>query len=529
MSIIRNRELSQFGSVIFVDNSTGNVGISTNETPYIGIGTVNPIVKLHVVGDTNLDGDLTVSNGTIEASSYTLNGTPLVSAGVAQWTFGTSNNDIYRLQGNIGIGTSVFPQRLTINGNVSAGQFISTISTGTAPFVVQSETVVTNLNAFYLRGGVPGQDLNSNDIITRGGTQTLTNKTLTSPTISSILNSGAKTVPTGIGTFVITGSVGLVTTGMIASGAITNDRIVAGAGIPYSKLSLNNSILSSDIAVGTGITYGKLSLSNSIVGSDIVNGTLSNAKLQNSTISGISLGSNLSTLTFGTFLQASGTSYNGSTNVTIALNASSLNTASTIVARDSSGNFSAGTVTVNSINVSGGNISGQLTNSVLSGVGLTGGSFNNTGITTISLGTPSSITSSSTNSVTESSHTHELANSSVTSSKLDGGQSGSAPVFGARAWGRMINGETATPSLSYGGNISSSVTKVSTGVYRFTFTTAMPTANYVIIATAGSSTLDNMCSINILSATQFQIHCYDPGVANDTIQDTDQIFFAVFG
>ena len=47
-----------------------------------------------------------------------------------------------------------------------------------------------------------------------------------------------------------------------------------------------------------------------------VTGTVSNAQLANSTIRGIALGSNLATLTIGTGL--SGTSYNGSTGVTIA-------------------------------------------------------------------------------------------------------------------------------------------------------------------------------------------------------------------
>jgi hypothetical protein len=61
------------------------------------------------------------------------------------------------------------------------------------------------------------------------------------------------------------------------------------------------------------------------------------------TISGVALGSNLNTLTFGTFL--TGTSYNGSGAVTLATNATNANTASTLVARDASGNFSAGTIT----------------------------------------------------------------------------------------------------------------------------------------------------------------------------------------
>jgi hypothetical protein len=63
------------------------------------------------------------------------------------------------------------------------------------------------------------------------------------------------------------------------------------------------------------------------------------------TISGVALGSNLNSLTFGTYLTAGGSSYNGSSAVTISTNATNANTASTIVARDASGNFSAGTIT----------------------------------------------------------------------------------------------------------------------------------------------------------------------------------------
>jgi len=69
----------------------------------------------------------------------------------------------------------------------------------------------------------------------------------------------------------------------------------------------------------------------------------------NGTISGISLGSNLNTLTMnvsGTGLSGS-TTYNGSAaaTFTVTSNATNANTASTIVARDASGNFSAGTIT----------------------------------------------------------------------------------------------------------------------------------------------------------------------------------------
>lgn len=71
--------------------------------------------------------------------------------------------------------------------------------------------------------------------------------------------------------------------------------------------------------------------------------TVANNQLANSTISGVALGSNLGTLTLGTYL--TGTSYNGSTGVTAAVDATDANTASKVVARDASGNFSAGTIT----------------------------------------------------------------------------------------------------------------------------------------------------------------------------------------
>tara|TARA_Y100001968_G_scaffold176192_1_gene161471 strand:+ start:18966 stop:19631 length:666 start_codon:yes stop_codon:yes gene_type:complete len=52
----RNRELSQLGSFIVVDDSTGKIGITSTETPYVGIGTDNPQFKLDVTGDVNFTG-----------------------------------------------------------------------------------------------------------------------------------------------------------------------------------------------------------------------------------------------------------------------------------------------------------------------------------------------------------------------------------------------------------------------------------------------------------------------------------------
>jgi hypothetical protein len=70
----------------------------------------------------------------------------------------------------------------------------------------------------------------------------------------------------------------------------------------------------------------------------------------------------------------------------------------------------------------------------------------------------------------------------IKAAALDGGQSGAAPIYAARAWVNF-NG-TGTVAIRASGNVSS-ITDNGTGNYTVNVTTALPDANYAVVGTAG--------------------------------------------
>ena len=93
--------------------------------------------------------------------------------------------------------------------------------------------------------------------------------------------------------------------------------------------------------------------------------------------------------------------------------------------------------------------------------------------------------------------TADIADANVTAAKLSGAQTGTAPIYGCRAWvnfdgtrneadtGASTNG--ANVKIRASGNVSS-VLKNGTGDYTVTFTTAMPDANYAYSTQANGLT-----------------------------------------
>ncbi len=84
--------------------------------------------------------------------------------------------------------------------------------------------------------------------------------------------------------------------------------------------------------------------------------------------------------------------------------------------------------------------------------------------------------------------TVKVADGSVTAPKLNGAQSGSAPVFGVRAWVNF-NG-TGTVAVRASGNLSS-IADNGLGDYTINFATALPDANYAVVATLSGDSINN--------------------------------------
>lgn len=122
---------------------------------------------------------------------------------------------------------------------------------------------------------------------------------------------------TGSNTF---GGIQTVNSNLVVTGSITAATLVVQT-ITSSVDFVTGSTRFGSLAANTHVFTGSMSVTGSVTATSFAGSganltSIPNAALSNSTISGISLGSNLATLTIGNGL--SGTSYNGSTGITIA-------------------------------------------------------------------------------------------------------------------------------------------------------------------------------------------------------------------
>ena len=94
----------------------------------------------------------------------------------------------------------------------------------------------------------------------------------------------------------------------------------------------------------------------------------------------------------------------------------------------------------------------------------------------------------------------------------DGGQTGSAPIYGIRAWARWPGSSTngaVTPSGS--GNISS-ISRISNGLYQVTFTAPMQDSNYAVLVNSNGY-VSRLNPSFTPTANAFQVQFYTSAVA----------------
>ena len=133
----------------------------------------------------------------------------------------------------------------------------------------------------------------------------------------------------------------------------------------------------------------------------------------------------------------------------------------------------------------------KLANSTSTTTGVTTAKIADGAITTAKIADSSSTTTGVT--------TAKIADESITAPKLSGSQTGSAPIFGCRAWvvfdmTRNASGGSDTLNTNrfiYSSGNVDSVTKIDTGRFQVNFTTAMPDANYMYFGSGRSNTGDN--------------------------------------
>jgi hypothetical protein len=123
--------------------------------------------------------------------------------------------------------------------------------------------------------------------------------------------------------------------------------------------------------------------------------------------------------------------------------------------------------------------------------------------------------------------TADIADAAITAAKLDGAQSGSAPIYGARAWVNF-NG-TNTVAIRASGNVSS-ITDNGTGDYTVNFTTALADVNYVGVVTSGdygSVTRSTGGSTNATRLTS-SYRVVTLNASQSTLTDCDTVYVAIF-
>ena len=191
-----------------------------------------------ITAGTGLTGGTITSSGTIAIDS-----TVATLTGIQTLTNKTISGASNTLS-NIG-NSSLTNSSVTINGSsVSLGGSVTVTATASNPL-----TIGTGLSGTSYNGSAAVTIAIDSTVATLTGSQTLTNKTLTSPVISTIVNTGTLTLPTSTDTLV----------GRATTDTLTN-KSISGSSNTLTNIP-NSALTNSSVTVGTtSISLGSSSL-----------------------------------------------------------------------------------------------------------------------------------------------------------------------------------------------------------------------------------------------------------------------------